>query len=62
VARTLRGGCAGAHVKKDVAALHKKRSERRLGLRENLYGTQEPTQGRKLGPATGEQEVQDAFK
>jgi hypothetical protein len=34
----------------------------RLGLRENLEGMQEPTQGRKLGPATGEQVVQDAFK
>jgi hypothetical protein len=30
------GGYAGAHTKKDVAALHRKRSERRLGLREDL--------------------------
>jgi hypothetical protein len=43
VARTLRGGCAGAHAKKDVAALPMKRSERKLGLREDLYGTHETT-------------------
>jgi hypothetical protein len=33
---TQGGGYAGAHTKKDATALHRKRSARRLGLREDL--------------------------